>query len=905
MKYTDAKAALNALLYACEDDRDVEAALSCVTDDIRWIGTELGDTAIGKEALRRLLTAKAKAAPKPPRLRVDSITAYPDGENAVSMVFCAHQPAVPGVAGDYSVRGTAECVKREGGWLVRQAHVSVPNAEREKYALKRELDENRLREQNLMAGIPGDAAICRMAKGDAVHTDDESKRIAEEESRLKRLVNEVPSGIGIYEIEEGVIKLTYLNDAYYHTIGVTRDERTQYVNEEHLNTVVEEDRGNMLALVDRLMNGADDDSTTYRIFVNQTYKWMQMSAHVVRRAGKHLTVYTTISDCDSMMKAQMELNAARKREQALLASIPGGIAIYRLRKDGTVHTDYVSDGLAKMCGYRDGAELQEIFKENALDNVVDEDRAQLHEAVAQSCKSGQPLSVLYRIHTKDQGDIQNRTDATVSFEGLKEDEAVILYAVQTHVSDAAMQSIREQMRYRRLLSALDIALFEWSEENGFYSTENFQRYELGRQDPQAILKNEGDMSVIYPEDAGRIKAFFAKMKSGDPQAQVSLRMKMTDGTYRWTEMLYFTERDGNGKLTRAIGVLRDIDQERIEQNERLNKALEAARSASKAKTAFLSRISHDMRTPLNGILGITALMQESIEGEKAQMDLQQLEMSGKYLLNLINDTLDVSKIESGKLELHPCVCDGRLVFNNVLALIKPNLDARKINFTVHANNLPFTMLNIDVGRVEQIVMNILGNAVKFTPEGGSIDFTMTNISGQDDLIIDEIVIKDSGIGMSAAFLPHLFEPFSQENTGRTSSFQGSGLGMAITKQLIELMGGTIRVESALGKGTTFTLVLPLKIATEEEVEKWEALKTVKKNNVTLEGKRILLCEDHPLNANIATRLLKKRGMLVELAENGGIGVAMFQQSPPNYYDAILMDIRMPVMDGLDAARTIR
>ena len=342
-----------------------------------------------------------------------------------------------------------------------------------------------------------------------------------------------------------------------------------------------------------------------------------------------------------------------------------------------------------------------------------------------------------------------------------------------------------------------------------------------------------------------------------------------------------------------------------EKQEKLQRALSAAEAATAAKTDFLSRVSHDMRTPLNGILGLTTLLQDYVTDKMTRQDLQQIEQSGKYLLNLINDTLDVSKIESGKLELRPVVCDGRTVFNNVLGMISPNMKERDINFHISAENLPFTMLYMDVGRVQQIVMNILGNAVKFTQRGGDIYFSMRNLSVKDGLITDEIVVRDTGAGMSESFLPHLFEPFTQEHNTVTSSSQGTGLGMTITKQILDLMGGEISVKSEIGVGTTFSIILPMKIASDEQIEEWR--KQQEKGVVLhmLEGSRILLCEDHPLNAAIAVRLLQNKGVVVECAENGQIGVDKFRKSPPGYYDAVLMDIRMPVMNGIDAARLIR
>lgn len=342
-----------------------------------------------------------------------------------------------------------------------------------------------------------------------------------------------------------------------------------------------------------------------------------------------------------------------------------------------------------------------------------------------------------------------------------------------------------------------------------------------------------------------------------------------------------------------------------QQKRELEQALIKSEEANKAKTEFLSRISHDMRTPLNGILGLAMLMKESTTDPKIYEDLLQMETSGKYLLNLINDTLDVNKIEIGKMELHPDVFDGRAAANNVIDLIKPNMDKKKIKFILDADNLPYTKLYMDMGRLEQVIMNILGNAVKFTPEGGTIRASMHNISRNDKEILDRIVISDNGVGMSSEFLEHIFEPFSQENPGNTGNTTGTGLGMTITKQIVEMMGGTIKVESEFGKGTTFTIDIPLPIATEAQIKEWTDRQKLYSGSISFDGKRVLLCEDHPLNTEITTRILEHKGVIVEHAENGKIGLEMFENSAPNYYDLIFMDIRMPVMDGIEAAKEIR
>jgi signal transduction histidine kinase/DNA-binding response OmpR family regulator len=605
------------------------------------------------------------------------------------------------------------------------------------------------------------------------------------------------------------------------------------------------------------------------------------------------------------VRRNMVMEYTKELEKTLMAGIPGGIAIYHLKKDGRVTTEFVSESLAKMCGY-EADEFLEYLRADSRVNLVAEDVPRVMETANKCLAQNQPINVIYRIYTKEKKPIMIRLDANViKEEEVGEDEIAVLYAVHTLVSDESKKRMQEQKHYRDILNVLGVAYWEWSKENGYYSSESYAEYAISEEPDENIWDTQICHKYIHPEDVELYDKYVKKGGSDTTRTSAIVRTLMKDGSYHWTEMFAFAELDEAENVTRIISVMREVDREWLNQKEQLKIALEDSKKANQAKTDFLSRVSHDMRTPLNGILGITSLLQDYVTDKKVKSDLYQLELAGKYLLNLINDTLDVSKIESGKVELNPVICDGRTVFNNALGLVAQNMKEKNIKFHVHAENLPFTTLYLDVGRVQQIIMNVIGNAIKFTPEEGTIQFHMTNLSVKNGIITDKIEIEDNGVGMSPEFLPHLFEPFSQERNTSTSSSNGTGLGMTITKQIVELMGGSIEVESTLGKGTKFTLVLPMQIASEEQIQQWKKNQRDGRTIRMLDGRHVLLCEDHPLNANIATRLLKNKGILVDHVENGQLGVEKFNHSPIDYYDAILMDIRMPVMNGIDATRAIR
>lgn len=319
------------------------------------------------------------------------------------------------------------------------------------------------------------------------------------------------------------------------------------------------------------------------------------------------------------------------------------------------------------------------------------------------------------------------------------------------------------------------------------------------------------------------------------------------------------------------------------------------------RNQFFANISHDMRTPLNAVLGFAALAQKDNLSEETRKEyISKIQISGSLLLELINDTLTLSKANSGKLELDLKPVRARELFESIIVPIRQAAEKRKVVFTADSSGVLDRVIMVDRLKFQKILLNLLSNAVKFTPEGGRVSIRFYHEAEENSALDSVIRVSDTGIGMDPAFLPHIFEPFTQEKqTGYESV--GTGLGLSIVKQLVDLMGGSIAVESEKGKGSTFTVRLHFEDAEPNAVVKGAAV-TSDRN---LAGRNILLCEDNELNREISTALLEDQNMTVDTAENGKEGVQKFLDSAPGTYDAILMDIRMPVMNGIEAAKQIR
>ena len=358
------------------------------------------------------------------------------------------------------------------------------------------------------------------------------------------------------------------------------------------------------------------------------------------------------------------------------------------------------------------------------------------------------------------------------------------------------------------------------------------------------------------------------------------------------------------KARKAEAAARKAANDTQELNAKLQIAAENAESANRAKSAFLFNMSHDIRTPMNAIIGYADLAaRHSDDPAKLKKYMENIQVCGQNLLMLLNNVLDLARIENDKTEMEYSVSDVEKDFRNCIAMFRNQADSKGQTLTV-TTHLLHPYIYADVPHLTEVSTNLVSNAVKYTGNGGTICCDVTQRPGEKEGWCDTIItVADNGIGMSQEFQQHIFEPFERERTSTVSKVEGSGIGMGIVKKLVDLMGGTVEVESKIGVGSTFTVTIPSRIVSEEEAQAKRAADP--SDRESLRGTRILLTEDNDLNAEIATELLQEEGCTVDRAKDGVECVDMLEKAANGTYQIILMDVQMPVMNGYDAAKKIR
>lgn len=433
-----------------------------------------------------------------------------------------------------------------------------------------------------------------------------------------------------------------------------------------------------------------------------------------------------------------------------------------------------------------------------------------------------------------------------------------------------------------------------------------------KEDLSNALRKEYIENMIAPSFQKNYMAFTdistmeSRLKEHDSISCISQTIKGA-----WMRSMIVPQKyDEKGNLSTVLLAISDVTEEKeheLEQDRILRNALSSAEHANRAKTAFLNNMSHDIRTPMNAIIGFTSLAAEHLDDREIIRDyLEKISTSGKHLLSLINDVLDMSRIESGSVKIEKTNVYLPDVLEDLKTIILESVHAKQQKLLIKMQDVVHEDIITDKLRLTQVLLNIISNAVKFTPVGGTIHILVEEKASQKaGYAVYSFCIKDNGIGMSKEFQEHVFDSFARERTVTESGITGTGLGMAITKNIVDLMGGTIHLTSKQGEGSEFIVTLECELADKTVQDKQSSCPKAEKKHLDYSGKKVLLVEDNELNREIATEILKSLGMKVDYAADGMEAVEIMSSEAENQYDMIFMDIQMPKMDGYTATREIR
>ena len=493
-----------------------------------------------------------------------------------------------------------------------------------------------------------------------------------------------------------------------------------------------------------------------------------------------------------------------------------------------------------------------------------------------------------------------------------------------YATEQSNKKMGEQLSIVEALSREYTNVYSVDEENGTaqilklegYVTEGLKKGSAEEYNYAAILESY-IRTRVHPDDREDLSKALSldtvKDKlSADDEYQGSYRIE-DNGEIHHLQYTYLRiSNNGQGHGGFILAGFRNIDEvirKEQEQKEVLSEALAQAQYANKSKTTFLNSMSHDIRTPMNAIIGFTTLAEKHLDDKEQIRDyLGKIMTSGNHLLSLINDVLDMSRIESGKVKIEEKETSLPEILHDLKTIVQADVNAKQLAFNIDAVDVTNETIICDKLRLNQVLINILSNAVKYTKPGGTVGVRVIQTAeAPEGYASYEFRVKDTGIGMSPEFLKHVFEPFEREQTSTVSGIQGTGLGLAITKNLVDLMGGTITVESEVGKGSEFTVKFCFRVADSPARAKRQEKESAEadKSELRFDGKRILLVEDNELNQEIAQSILEDVGFIIDTADDGSVAVERMKEMPAGTYDLILMDVQMPIMNGYEATKAIR
>jgi len=718
---------------------------------------------------------------------------------------------------------------------------------------------------------------------------------------------------------EDEFPVCYANEGMARMLGYDAvEELIEAIDGKVINTIHPDDREQVIKDIgDEYYEGLTYE-TTYRMpRKDGSWFWTVDKGKVIQTEDGKLAIISACYDMTSFVERHKKLEEKNMLSQATIDNIPGGY--HRCSLEEGHPFLYISNRFLAILGWT-REEIRTIF-DNKFDNMLHPDDRNLSSdyvtRILDTRGHGSAKDQIYRLLGKDgyhwvtdattlvksgnqtffQGNITDFTDFVKAKEK-KEQEIELQREIIEGLGKEYFSVLAVELDKDRVLS------YRESGENGKIISDFCRK--CGNRWSKIIPSYAEMMVSDNTNGEFENQLGLETLRSQEKDYSMTYEFKLETGiNYHQVRVAFVKKKDGTRMAvvgTRNIDSL--IKKERM-QEEKLKKAYVAAENANKAKTEFLNNMSHDIRTPMNVILGYNHLMKSQLT-ESKQLDYQKkIEQSGKLLLAIINNVLDMARIESGKIKVDENYERVGEVVDEIISTFSSEAEEKEIHLS---GSMKVTHRNIlcDGTKIREIYVNLVSNAMKYTPRGGNVTITVEELPCEKEGYMKvKSEIKDTGIGMSKEYLPTLFEPFSREQNTTIGRIGGTGLGMPIVKKMVDLMGGSIEVASELGKGTVFTFTLMHKIADRKFYsQKTEAAETSEMGK-NLSGKHVLLAEDNDLNAEIAVTVLEETGIVIERVEDGIQCVNRVAQMSPGTYDLILMDIQMPNMDGYKATRCIR
>ncbi|RHH19892.1 hybrid sensor histidine kinase/response regulator [Blautia obeum] len=731
------------------------------------------------------------------------------------------------------------------------------------------------------------------------------------------IMGETKGLIGGYCEDE--FPVCYANEGMARMLGYDAvEELIEAIDGKVINTIHPDDREQVIKDIgDEYYEGLTYE-TTYRMpRKDGSWFWTVDKGKVIQTEDGKLAIISACYDMTSFVERHKKLEEKNMLSQATIDNIPGGY--HRCSLEEGHPFLYISNRFLAILGWT-REEIRTIF-DNKFDNMLHPDDRNLSSdyvtRILDTRGHGSAKDQIYRLLGKDgyhwvtdattlvksgnqtffQGNITDFTDFVKAKEK-KEQEIELQREIIEGLGKEYFSVLAVELDKDRVLS------YRESGENGKIISDFCRK--CGNRWSKIIPSYAEMMVSDNTNGEFENQLGLETLRSQEKDYSMTYEFKLETGiNYHQVRVAFVKKKDGTRMAvvgTRNIDSL--IKKERM-QEEKLKKAYVAAENANKAKTEFLNNMSHDIRTPMNVILGYNHLMKSQLT-ESKQLDYQKkIEQSGKLLLAIINNVLDMARIESGKIKVDENYERVGEVVDEIISTFSSEAEEKEIHLS---GSMKVTHRNIlcDGTKIREIYVNLVSNAMKYTPRGGNVTITVEELPCEKEGYMKvKSEIKDTGIGMSKEYLPTLFEPFSREQNTTIGRIGGTGLGMPIVKKMVDLMGGSIEVASELGKGTVFTFTLMHKIADRKFYsQKTEAAETSEMGK-NLSGKHVLLAEDNDLNAEIAVTVLEETGIVIERVEDGIQCVNRVVQMSPGTYDLILMDIQMPNMDGYKATRCIR